>query len=801
MPASNFLRAFLTGTSLSTALLISNITQAQTAPATPVPDAAATPAGTVGVSQAAPRTEDVVVTGHNPVESANGVTGRAPGGGLMSVETGAREETTVSRDLIAKLSPSTSAAQIIQYSPGTNVATSDPFGFSDQTNVTVRGLNQDEIGYLYEGLPISDIDSYLPYASEWGDAENYQEVSLAQGTVDLDAPLINSAGGELSVTLRDPPDHPGGLIDYSFGSHRTNREFLRVDLGTLGATGIRGFISYSNATFGTWRGPGQGQRRHVDTVLEKSWGDGNKIKYVVGYNENNQPEYTDVTQAQYQQYRNSYNYDGTLTSPEDTNYWQLYEGAWRNLNMSMPSHLAVSDRLSLDVTPYFYWGSGGGGGGSVINESGNYYGTEFVTLPLNADRSLVQPDGTLLAQSYFIAQEFHAGVNAHLDYKIGSHDTLTVGSWYDYYDDRQEQGYAQPAANGDPPNYWGSNFLKFSNGRTLYGEDYHLVSQINGIYVGDTLSLLGDKLELKAGFKEVVVGRTGTNNLPGPQYDVAANDAQPLPRFSARYNINSTNMIFTDASANFRVPAAYSYFSSYSGTGFYSQGNTALKDEFSIEEEVGYRYQAAVDFDVTAFNYNFTNRNISTIEIENGAQVGRELNVGGQTVRGVDAEAGLRPFHHISPYVSGEYLYATTDNNFQVSGDYLPTTGKIAVRSPRWQATGGLSYDDGTFFGNLIYRWVDSQFGDFMNQERIPAHNEADATLGIRLPTIGFAKHPQIQLNLYNLGGASYLSGVATPSTNARTTVGVFGTTIAGTAPTYFIASNFAAIVTFTSGF
>ncbi len=784
IPATTILRAFLTGTSLSTALLVSEA-HAQSVPA----------------SQAAPRTENVVVTGRNPVESANGVTGRAPGGGLMSVQTVAREQSTVTRDLIAKLSPSTTAAQIIQNSPGTNVATSDPFGFSDQTNVTVRGLNQDEIGYLYEGLPISDIDTYLPYASEWGDAENYQEVSLAQGTVDLDAPLINSAGGELSVLLRDPPEHPGGLLDYSFGSHKTNREFLRVDLGTLGASGIQGYLSYSNATYGTWRGPGRGQRRHVDSVFEKNWGDGNKIKYVVGYNENNQPEYTDVTLGQYQQYRNSYNYDGTPTSPEDTNYWQLAEGAWRNLNMSVPSHFTLNSRLSVDVTPYFYWGSGGGGGGSVINESGNYYGTEFVTLPLNADRSLVQPDGTLLAQTYFVIQEFHAGLNAHLDYRLGDHDTLTFGSFYDYYDDRQEQGYAQPAANGNPPNYWGSNILKFSNGQTLYGEDYHLTSQINGIYVGDTLSLLGDKLELKAGFKEVVVGRTGTNNLPGPQYDVAANSAQPLPRFSARYNFNPANMIFVDASANFRVPAAYSYFNSYSGTGFYSQGNTSLKDEFSIEEEIGYRYQASVDFDVTAFNYNFTNRNISTIEIENGAQVGRELNVGGQTVRGIDAEAGLHPFHHISPYVSGEYLYATTNNNFQVAGDYLPTTGKIAVRSPRWQTTAGLSYDDGTFFGNLIYRWVDSQFGDFMNEERIPAHNEADATLGIRLPNIGFAKHPQVQLNLYNLGGASYLSGVATPSANAKTTVGVFGTQIAGTSPTYFIASNFAAMVTFTTGF
>jgi len=792
MFSANVMRLILAGTSLSTSLLLLDTAQAQTAPASPT--GMTTPAN-------AKNTENVVVTGHNPVQSANGVTGRAPGGGLMSVETAARAQTTVTRDLIAKLPPSTTAAQIVQFAPGTNVATSDPFGFSDQTDIVVRGLNQDEIGYLYEGLPISDIDSYLPYASEWGDAENYQEVSLAQGTVDLSAPLINSAGGELSINLRDPPDHFGGLIDYSYGSHKTDREFLRVDLGELGHTGINGYISYSNATYNTWRGPGRGMRRHTDAVFEKNWGDGNKVKWVLGYNENNNPSYVNPTLSEYQQNRNSNNYDGTLTSPEDTSYWPLALGAWRNLNTSMPSHFTLTDRLTLDVIPYFYWGSGGGGGGSVLSTTGNYLGTEPVNLPLNNNPALVQPDGTFLAQTYFIAQEFHPGINAHLDYRLGSHNVVTVGSWYDYYDDRQEQGYAQPAANGDPPNYWGSNLLKFSNGQTLYGENYHLKTQINGLYIGDTLSLLNDRLEFKAGFKEVIVNRVGTNNLPGPQYNVAVNDAQPLPRVSVKYNINQTSMLFADAAANFRVPTAVNYFSSYSGTSYYSQGNTALKDEFSIEEELGYRYQGLLNASVTLFNYNFTNRNLATVEILNGAQQDREINAGGQTVRGVDGEMGLRPWHHLSPYISGEYLYATTDNNLSTSGDYLPTAGKIAIRSPRWQTTAGLSYDDGTFFTTLLYRWVDMQYGDFMNQESIPAHNEFDASIGLRLPSIGFAKHPQIQLNLYNLGGSSYLSGVATPTTNAKPTTGVFGTVIPGSSPAYFVASNFAAMVTLTTGF
>ena len=65
---------------------------------------------------------------------------------------------------------------------------------------------------------------------------------------------------------------------------------------------------------------------------------------------------------------------------------------------------------------------------------------------------------------------------------------------------------------------------------------------------------------------------------------------------------------------------------------------------------------------------------------------GSTINAGGQTSRGVDAELGSRPWHHLSPYLSGEYLHATIDNDLAVDGDLLPTRGHIAVRSPAWQA-------------------------------------------------------------------------------------------------------------------
>ena len=227
-----------------------------------------------------------------------------------------------------------------------------------------------------------------------------------------------------------------------------------------------------------------------------------------------------------------------------------------------------------------------------------------------------------------------------------------------------------------------------------------------------------------------------------------------------------------------------------------------MKPEYSIAEEVGYRYSGArVIGSLTLFNYNFTNRQITTVLDLNGALIGGTINAGGQTSRGVDAEIGSRPWHHLSPYLSGEYLYATIDNDIAAGGDLLPTAGKIAVRSPRFQGAIGLSYDDGTLFGVASVKYVSSQYATFTDDERSPDHTQADIALGVRLPSIRFVQHPQLRLNLVNVTDSAFLSGVANPTTNAQNTLGRYGTLIAGQSPTYFVGGGFAALLTASAGF
>ena len=255
------------------------------------------------------------------------------------------------------------------------------------------------------------------------------------------------------------------------------------------------------------------------------------------------------------------------------------------------------------------------------------------------------------------------------------------------------------------------------------------------------------------------------------------------------------------SSTNFRTPSEQTLFSGWFDGFQYFYPNPNLKPEYSVSEDVGYRYQGEwLTGSITFFNYNFTNRQISTQSALNSS-ANESINAGNQTTRGIDIEGGMRPWHHISPYFSAEYLHSVEDSNLFAgtlgggalgtpgnTAVYLPTAGKTSIRSPEVQAALGLSYDDGNFFGTFSVKYVDSQYGTFMNDEGIPSYITTNLAVGARLPSDGLRARPEVKLNLMNLGGASYLSAVANPGETAGSS-------------SYYLAGGFAMMFTATQAF
>ena len=184
----------------------------------------------------------------------------------------------------------------------------------------------------------------------------------------------------------------------------------------------------------------------------------------------------------------------------------------------------------------------------------------------------------------------------------------------------------------------------------------------------------------------------------------------------------------------------------------------------------------------------------------------KNINAGGQTTNGVDAELGTRPiFYHLRPYVLFEYVDGRTTSNLKGGSgtaiDYLPTKGKFAPETPKYQVGFNLDYDDGNLFGAYNLKYIARQYSTFMNDEAVPSYVRMNLTVGYRFHNVGFLQSPNIKLNITNIANKHYLGFPLGVQTNASATKGIFGNMVKGTAPTYAIAAPFAATGSISAGF
>jgi len=725
------------------------------------------------------------------------VVGRPDPEGLLPVQTVPQAVSAVSADFITKQAPTFNAFQLVDLLPGANVASSDPYGLSVSSSLTMRGLGQDEIGVLMEGAPQNDIGYYYAYPAQFADAENVRQVALAQGAADIAAPVVGNAGGLLSLSLDDPRLHAGALTDASLGSYAERRIFARVDTGVVGPGHLRAFVSFSDNRADNWRGAGYDTRQHIDAKVLGEWGDGNRASLAVSFNQGNTSTYPGPTLAQWQQYGRGYNFDATYTDG-DTGYWLLYRSPFRNLYFSAPLHLNLGDGLALDSTAYLQLGYGNSPYGTQLTSTGNYQGTEALSQPITLPGA---ENGVATVLGNYTGQQFRAGEVISLSYRTGIH-TLTAGLWFDTGSDHDVQSYGAINPDGSPVDPWGheADAIRTADGRVLAYEDERTITATRAGFVGDKLAL-SSRVTLDLAIKGVDVLHNGTNYLPGPQTGVRLDSFAALPRAALHWQVDDRSQIFANLTTSFRAPDEYTLYNTYSGGVISAQGTTALKNEYSVGQEIGYRLVApTLSLSVTAFHLHFANRQLATVINSGGALINSTLNAGAQTSWGLDGEIDWRPAKGMSLYLSGEALHARIDDDLPVAGDLLPTRGRHEVSSPDVQIGFGTTYDDGRLFASSALKYVARQYATFTNDEAIPGYATLDLGVGVHLAGLVDSKRTDLRLNVINAANPHVLAGVQTVSTNAQDTLGRNGTLIAGSAPAYYIGAGRAFVVTLVRG-
>ncbi|EHH68021.1 TonB-dependent receptor [Gluconobacter morbifer] len=640
------------------------------------------------------------------------------GGGMMRIETAPRTVQTIGKQFIDMRSPTSTALDLVQNLPSLNVTTPDSSGM-EGGQIQSRGLTDLDMGLMMDGAPAAA----AKYLTENVDSENLENVSVTPGSSATDLPVMSAAGGVMMETTRTPSKKFGGMTDFSYGTNNLSREFIRLDSGEIGHSGVRGYFSFSNSHARSWMGAGINQRKHIDFGLQKDWQNGSNAKFFLSWNSEDFVIDNYPTSDQFFRYKDTGQGYGRTNDKTSNNYWKNNNDHWNQIFLTAPVHIVLPAKFSFDIQPYFNFGQG-------WDASPNGYTTDST----GTTRGLT---------SYFLQNEYRqVGAVTKLNYQIDSHNLFSIGYWYENTRTIQSYPESYQMANGAAasPN-WAQYLI-------TAGDQQNAGYEIHSLFVHDTAKYLHDHLTVDAGFKFVMTN-IWNKDYYGRQ---EANRTAPLPQLSIGYRFDNHHQIYLNVEGDYRQPSAVDL-------GWLYTSVAIPKNQYSIKEELGYRYHDDhIIADVSFFNYNVTNRIVDQYV---GMNSYKPFNIGNQQMRGFDVMVAARPIHGFSPYASVEYLHATQDSN--VFDPYLNTMihskGTQAIMAPHVIANFGLTYTYKGFFANGAVHYTGPQSVSVAGDQRIPGYVTNTLSLGYHFKPFMFAKSPTFKLNFTNLTGSIVRTG------------------------------------------
>jgi len=716
------------------------------------------------------------------------------GGGMMSVQTAPKAVSTITRDAIVKAGPGSNFTQLISTIPGVNSSTDDVTGLSDG-NYSIRGFQSNEIGVTVNGAPINDSGSYAVYASEYGDSENVGDITVLQGTPDLDMPDAGASGGHIAWATIDPSHKAGVDVTQSVGSHDYRRTFVRLNTGDMGP--VRSWISFSDNSVDKWRGAGDLEIRKVDGKALWTIDDNNSISASLQYNRETRDTYHFLTKAQA---KSDYFQDWDETykpKSADTNYYGLHLNNFSNYMFSLDGEFKLADSLRLSVIPYFQYGDGGSGAGSsyfaeTTNVTQNQ--NENAHQDLNQDGQIVTgPNGKkALVYSFSQSTTYRPGILFKFNQDLSMDNSLEYGLWYERT--RQEQGEPYSTANyltGTPDNVWGdSNYVYYPDGtiQSLYSEFTKTENQ--KVFVTDTWTPT-DKWTFqlgaaylhteREGFAWEYPGNQGGFNPPGFGGNFDRTYHKVTPALGIKYQIDDNNQLFYGVGETYRAPINTAVSLNL------VTGRPSNKPESSWNNDLGWRFYNDV-FSASAEIYraNFSNRTVTGFDQDTGESYSTQI--GSVKQQGFDAEASIKFLENFKLYGSYTYTQSKLESNFDAGDDGVyPTNGKDMINAPRNIGHLVLSYDNGPFWASLGASFHGSFYGDFMNTEKNGGYTTFNFNAGYHFSDFAsWFRSPYIKLNFANITDKHALTFATNSATLASGTVrDANGVKLFTTTPTY----------------
>lgn len=747
--------------------------------------------------------------------------------GLLVQEDSPKARSSVSREHIDTLNPSSNPFQSIELLPSVNTFSSDATGLFGG-GIRVRGFSGDQLGFTINGAPVNDSGNFAVYPQEYTDSENLCEIFVTQGSTDTEAPHVGASGGNVGMVTCGPSNQFRLRAAQSLGQLSFRKTFLRVDTGKIAQNTLSAFVSYSKSEADKFKGTGGANREHWDLAAEYRpnalWSASTSLLYNKAVNNN----LRSLTRSQIAAFGTGLDFGSTPPqhlapgagaqiekAPAD-GYYAFNVNPFENYLWTGKLEFAPAPNLRLAAEPYFWYGFGTGGSQLSTRAESNSAGKLGGGVrDINGDGDTLD---TVMVYSSSVTRTYRPGITLKANYRVDNHNLL-AGVWYE----RARHFQTGPAVrfdnNGNSANPWlddPTQFLRRQDGTVQQFREWLTINSASSVFLQDSISLMQDKLALQLGVRASRINRdftntandgaTSTSGRSDGNYAISKTYSKLLPSLGARYSLDGQRSVFVNLAQNFRAPSNFVLSNLLTGgsvTGGALGGATLRQPTVGMETstnfDAGYRYAGDTwTFSGSVFHVDFKNRIARSFD-PNSLRV-TDYNVGDVTLKGLELESGTRLAAGWSLYGSLSYTDSEMKNNLQNAAPPAPaeaTAGKQLPDTPKWLAGLSANYRSATWFGHVQLKHTGRAWSTLVNDEAMSAYTTVNAALGYRFASGAIFKQPEIRLNVTNLFNREYLR-INAPS-GSSFTVRALGA--GGSAPSYLVSAPRFVAITLRSDF
>lgn len=686
-----------------------------------------------------------------------------------------RQVQELSTQELTILASGTSPLKAIEKLPSVNFQSADAFGnYEWSTRVTIRGFNQNQLGFNLDGIPLGDMsygNANGLHISRAISPENIGVTRVSQGSGSISAQSTNNLGGTLEFFSIDPKDVLGADVSASYGSAETWRGFARVALGT--ADGARAFASVQYQDGKKWKGDGKQRTFMANAKGILPLGAGVDLDGYISYSDRAEQDYQDLSLEMID--RLGYDWDNfgpsryaealkiadiaantgysgvTPTNPAagttypapfviaDDAYYDA-SGLRKDTLASLGLTIQTGDTGKFAIKGYYHENDGQG-----------TWGTPYLASPSGVPMSIRTTEYDIKRKGVFASWTGELGFNK-----------LQIGGWYEKNDFIQSRRFYGYESRTNP----GRDHLDFQ--RNPFFTQWSIAFETDTVqyYVSDDIDV-GD-LKVNIGWKGYSVDTNAfalVNTNSRATGDLKVEDWFQ-PHVGLNYKFGNGIEAFAGFTQVTRAYQASTTSGPFSATqaGFDAIKGT-IKPESSDTWEAGLRYNTGIiNASLAGYYVDFRDRllviptSLGIVGATNALQ-----NVGSVRALGIEAAVDVKLPGGFGAFASYSYNDTTYRDDVVITAGgtttIRATKGKTVVDTPKHLLRGELSYDSTKVFGRVGVNYMSKRYFTYLNDQSVPGRALVDATIGYRLD-IGQRQPVELQLNAVNLFDKRYVSTI-----------------------------------------